>query len=220
MKNLPSNSKFSETERLYFSCQVVGYVSETPSGYSWAVGSPSGRPAQQRGGVVERPHILAVLLLTLTVAAYPDHAEPTWPTPEITQIDALDAPHAVAYAMRGELGDSGAYVGLALLCTTRGPTTIEVTAFFGAFPGSHHPVQLAVQSPNGTDEGVGPVVRAGPESGFHSPQITDPQDAGRFVRLALQPGALVSNGYRSFWEPGECGAQPGGARGVPGLYPA
>ena len=101
---------------------------------------------------MERPYILAVLLLALTVAACPDHTEPIWPTPEITQIDALDAPHAVAYVMHGALGESSAYVGLALLCTTRGPTTIEVTAFCGAFPGSHYPVQLAVQSPNGTGD--------------------------------------------------------------------
>ena len=126
-------------------------------------------------------------------------AAPPWPTPEITQLDRLEAPHTVAYAMRGALGESGEYVGLAFLCATRGPAEIEVTAFFGAFPGSHHPVQLAVRGPDGTVERFGPVVKAGPESGFHSPQFTTPPDAARFVSSALRSGALISNGYRSFW---------------------
>ena len=45
----------------------------------------------------------------------------------------------------------------------------------------------------------GPVIAAGPESGFHSPQLRDPHEAVRLVSVALQPGALISNGYRSFW---------------------
>ena len=126
-------------------------------------------------------------------------AAPPWPTPEISQITALNMKDTVAYAMRGALGTSGEYVGLAVLCATRGPTKIEVTTFFGAFPGAHHPVQFAVRSPDGTGTRFGPVVHAGPESGFHSPQLRDPHDAVRFVTVALQPGALISNGYRSFW---------------------
>ena len=39
----------------------------------------------------------------------------------------------------------------------------------------------------------------GPESGFHSPRVVDPGEAARFVDVALRAGALISNGYRSFW---------------------
>ena len=63
----------------------------------------------------------------------------------------------------------------------------------------HHPVQLAVRSPDGAVERFGAVLAGGPEAGFHSPQLRDPHDAQRFVTVALQPGALISNGYRSFW---------------------
>ena len=143
---------------------------------------------------------LVVLAGWLTVApAWPGLSAPLHPTPEISQITALDMKDTVAYAMRGALGTSGEYVGLAVLCATRGPTKIEVTTFFGAFPGAHRPVQLAVRSPDGTGTRFGPVVAAGPASGFHSPQLRDPHDAERFVTVALQPGALISNGYRSFW---------------------
>ena len=44
------------------------------------------------------------------------HADTAWPTPEIAQIEALDVPDTVAYAMRGEVGDSGQSVGLGVAC--------------------------------------------------------------------------------------------------------
>ena len=119
-----------------------------------------------------------------------------WPTPEITRIEAFDVSGTVTYAMRGELGDSGEYVGLAIVCRT---DALEVTGFFGSFPGVHHPVQFSVRGANGNVERFGPVVAAGPESGFHSPRLTAFDEVARFVRIALQPGSLVSNGYRSFW---------------------
>ena len=137
-------------------------------------------------------------LLTL-ILVWTGHTAPPWPTPEITQIEPLDIPQAVAYLMRAELGDTGIILGLTVHCVPHDPAALQVTAFFGAFPGPQHPVQLAVRSPDGTGEGFGPVLRGGPEAGFHSPQLTAPQDAVRFVQRALQPGALISNGYRSFW---------------------
>ena len=121
-----------------------------------------------------------------------------WPTPGITQIDSLHAPHAVAYAMRGELGSSGEAVGLGVIYATRGPAAIEVIAFFGAYP-ADQPVQFAGRGGDGTVERFGAVEVGGRASGFHSPRLTTPQDADRFVRIALRPGALISNGYRSFW---------------------
>lgn len=152
---------------------------------------------------MDRTRLMRLLFLasawTLFGVAASADAAPPWPTPEITEMTALDIQDTVAYAMRGPLGDSGEHVGLALLCARRGPAEIQATAFFGTFPGSHHPVQLAVRGPTGTVEHFGPVVAAGPESGFHSPQLRDPHDAQRFVTAALQPGALISNGHRSFW---------------------
>ena len=100
--------------------------------------------------------------------------------------------------MRGELCGSGEHVGLGVICATRGPYGIEATAFFGAFPADRRPVQLAVLGADGTVARFGPVVTAGPESGFHSPRIVDPGEAERFADVALRLGALVSNGYRSF----------------------
>ncbi len=124
---------------------------------------------------------------------------PDYPTPEIREITALDVPDTVAYMMRSPLGNSGEYIGLAVRCAMHGPAEMEATAFFGGFPGAHHPVQLAVRRPDGTGERFGARVAGGPEAGFHSPQLRDPHDAERFVTAALQPGALISNGYRSFW---------------------
>ena len=127
------------------------------------------------------------------------HADTTYPTPEITRIEALDAPGSVTWGMRGALGETGHYVGLVMTCKTDGSRTGEVTAFFGSFPGIRHPVQLAVRGAGGKVGRFGPVVAGGPQSGFHSPRLTDPDEAERFLRLALQPGSLISNGYRSFW---------------------
>ena len=139
-----------------------------------------------------------IAALSLTPVS-PVRSTPPVPTPEIREIVALKQQDMVAYAMRGTLGASGEYVGLAVLCALHGPADFEATAFFGAFPGAHRPVQLAVRSQNGAVERFGAVLRGGPEAGFHSPQLRDPHDAQRFAAAALQPGALISNGYRSFW---------------------
>ena len=101
--------------------------------------------------------------------------------------------------MRAELGDSGFFVGLALICRAEDPAHAEATAYFSGFPEDRRPVQLAVRGAEGTAERFGRAVSGGPESGFHSPQVTDLQDLARFVGAALRPDALVSNGYRSFW---------------------
>ena len=146
---------------------------------------------------MRRASLLALVgLVALPLAGHP---APPWPTPEIRVITALDIKGTVAYGMRGTLGNAGEVVGLAVLCAIDGPAEIEATTFFGAFPGVHRPVQLAVRSPDGTVERFGAVLAGGPEAGFHSPQLRDPHEAERFVTVALQPGALISNGYRSFW---------------------
>lgn len=132
------------------------------------------------------------------VAAGAAQAVETWPTSAIIEIVDLEVPHTVAYALRGELGRSGEHVGLGMICATGGAYEVESTAFFGAFPADRRLVQLAVRGADGTVMRFGPMVTAGPESGFHSPRIVDPADAERFADAALRPGALVSNGYRSF----------------------
>lgn len=142
--------------------------------------------------------ILAWLCLQALLPAAAQ-ADTTYSTPEITHVEALDVPGAVAWGMRGELGDSGHYVGLAIVCKTDGSGAAEVTAYFGSFPGERRPVQLVVRGADGAVERFGPVVAGGPQSGFHSPRITDADEAERFMRLALQPGSLISNGWRSFW---------------------
>ena len=94
--------------------------------------------------------------------------------------------------------DTGHYLGLSIVCRMDGSGGVEVTAYFSSFPGTHHPVQLMVRSAGGQTYRFGPVVAGGAQAGFHSPQITEPEKAERFLRLALAPGSLVSNGYRSF----------------------
>ncbi len=118
-------------------------------------------------------------------------------TPEIREIEELEANGERIYVMRGELGDTGEHLGFAAVCSNR---QLEVTVFFGSFPARGTPVQLAIRTASGSVERFGPVVRAsGPRSGFHSPQIRNPREVVRFLANALETGALVSNGYRSFW---------------------
>ena len=143
--------------------------------------------------------VLMWLNAVLVVLVAGAHADVTYTTPEIRGFEVIDMDGALAYVMRGELGGSGQYVGLGIVCRSDGSRAAEVTAYFGSFPGVGHPVQLAVRGAGGRVGRFGPVVSAGPESGFHSPRITDPGEAARFVSLALQTGSLISNGYRSFW---------------------
>ncbi|MDE0175403.1 MAG: hypothetical protein OYH76_01200 [Defluviicoccus sp.] len=138
----------------------------------------------------------------LAIAPIPDafaQRERTWPTPEISVIREFKRGGTVAYVMRGELGNTGFYLGMAFSCTTTGPRKAEVTVLFGGFPADRRPVQLAVRLPDGSGKAYGPVLRGGSESGFHSPLIRDPRSAEAFARAALTPDALISNGYRSFF---------------------
>ena len=146
--------------------------------------------------VVGRSWRLAVLSIVAGAVAAHAGLERV-PTPEIGRIEVREEGGQVGYMMRGEIGDTGYYVGLALVCRMDGTGKAEVTVFFGGFPETRQPVQLAVRDAGGRVERFGPVVRGGPESGFHSPKLT--AEVERFVSVALKPGSLVSNGYRSFW---------------------
>ena len=119
------------------------------------------------------------------------------PTPEIRLIEEATAgSSATAWIMRAPLPNTVNQVGLAMTCDNG----VEVTVFLGAFPPAGTPVQLAIRTTAGRIERFGPVVHhAGPRSGFHSPRLTDPRQVARFLDAALENGALVSNGYNSFW---------------------
>ncbi len=121
------------------------------------------------------------------------------PTPEIRSIEEVSGPAGRVYLLRGELGGSGSgfYVGFAAICVAAG--SLELTVHLSGFPPDYRPVQLVVRAPDGRTHRFGPVVRGGPEHGFHSPQLVDPADQLRFLEVALRSGALVSNGYNSFW---------------------
>ena len=126
------------------------------------------------------------------------HASARPPTPQPTEIMRIDVPDALAFAMRGRLGNTNTWLGLSLRCPRSPAKPVEATAYFGGFPSDARPVQLAVREPSGSVSHFGPAVRGTPASGFHSPRITDPLQAISFLNAALQPGSLVSNGYRSF----------------------
>ena len=86
--------------------------------------------------------------------------------------------------------------GIALTCGTAG---VEFRAYFGPFPSDGRPVQLAVRLPDGRIERAGPVLRGGRATGFHDPELLGGPDARRIADAALVRGALVSNGYFSFY---------------------
>ncbi|MDE0174767.1 MAG: hypothetical protein OYH76_16195 [Defluviicoccus sp.] len=144
----------------------------------------------------------AAVLAAILLCTIPDPAHAQHPTPEIQVIQEIPIPGSVAYGMRARLGATDTYLGLTFLCTLSPPVEIEITVYFGAFPADGRPIQLAIRRSDGQILRFGPVVHAGPRSGFHSPRITDRRQAERFANAALRPGTLVSNGYRSFWNRG------------------
>lgn len=125
--------------------------------------------------------------------------EAQWATPEIDEIVVLDEVENQIFAMRAELGTPAVIVGMALICDRSDNRNVMIDVYFGGFPRDRRPVQLAVRTADGAVERFGPVLRGGRESGFHSPRLVDGDEIRRFIRVALSPDALVSNGYRSFW---------------------
>ena len=119
------------------------------------------------------------------------------PTPEVSTWLAIEQTGVTGWALIGEEIGGHWVPGLAIVCTESNGA--ELTAFLGSFPTDRRPVQLAVRTPTGEVERYGPVVRAGPESGFHDPKVTGPTEVLRFARAALRAGSLISNGYNSFW---------------------
>lgn len=120
------------------------------------------------------------------------------PIPEAGRIFNFEIGAATAWGMSAEQGESGLHVGLSLVCRTEDPAYAEATAYFGRFPADRRPVQLAVQSPEGSVERFGGEASWRPEAVVHSPRVTDLRDLERFVKAVLRRGALVSNGHRTF----------------------
>ena len=120
-------------------------------------------------------------------------------TPEIRSIDIVNENGEIIILTRAELGNTGTYVGAALICSKGDPDGPKVSVFLGGFPPDRRAVQLAVRRVDGGVERFGPVMRGGAHSGFHSPELYEVDEAERFVRAAFVQGALVSNGYNSFW---------------------
>ncbi len=147
--------------------------------------------------ILRKALVVCALAFGVGVAILSGQAENRFPTPEIRGFEPVEVSDGIGYVMRAELGNTGEYVGLSLLC--RRPGEVEAGAYFGGFPSTRQPVQLAVRDAAGRVQRFGPVVRGGPEAGFHSPRITGAAEVERFVNIALQAGSLVSNGYRSFW---------------------
>ena len=70
---------------------------------------------------MRKPSLKTIAMAAALATVGPARAGDIWPTSEIAEIVELDIPHAVAWAMRGSLGDSGISVGLAAACATKGP---------------------------------------------------------------------------------------------------
>ena len=87
-------------------------------------------------------------------------------------------------------------VGLAVACEGGSP---RIAVELGAFPRRSRVLQLAVRAPDGRVETFGPAFRASAASGFHSPDLEEPTEITRFASVAFEPGALLSNGYQSFF---------------------
>ncbi len=137
--------------------------------------------------------VLAGVVLAATGQQVPAQAVPT---PEATEIEVVTRDSTTVWVLRGLIGDQGHAIGFALECTDR---TAVLHGHFGSFPADRRRVQMAVRTVAGSVERFGAVVSAEPRSGFHAPQLTDPADIDRFLRAALAPGSLISNGYRSVW---------------------
>ena len=152
--------------------------------------------------------VLVAAALAVSGAA---QAGETWSTPEIAHIDELDIPGALAFGMRGALGDTGVTVGLAAICATGGPRSVEATAFFGGFPHDRRPVQLAVRTAEGTVHRFGPVVSGGPASGIHSPPDNRSGGRGTPCRRRLPAGIAGLERLPFVPQPGRRSAQPRGA---------
>ena len=122
------------------------------------------------------------------------------PTPVATEFNVEVTDEAsVVRGFAVDLEGADYRIGMVAVCDRR-TGAVTVSLFFGSFPVAQ-PVQTAVRTASGRIERFGEPVSTqyGSASGFHHPVITDPADAERFIGSAFSAGALISNGYNSFW---------------------
>jgi len=142
---------------------------------------------------------LFLLVVALALLAYPSGAaaqpRPA-PTPTLGPVETFNTPDGqiLAVGARVVLGEQ--VLGLAIDCET--PSRPRLTVYLGGFPSPARRLQLAVRRADGRIERFGPVFSAGRMSGFHSPQL-DGADLGRFLAAIREDGALVSNGFNSYF---------------------
>ncbi len=141
--------------------------------------------------------IIAALVLILAPAAMASGNEPV-PTPMIKEFNIFDETAAGGFVLGAVLpleGQPDVRVGMALVCEE---ARIEVRGFFGFYP-VDLPVQMAVKSPDGKVWRHDRRELTVPQSGFHSPIITERSQVVAFLQVTLQRGSLISNGFNSFW---------------------
>ena len=121
-------------------------------------------------------------------------------TPRLTAYETIESEDQQLVTMRQQFPGANWNIGMAAACDQGQPT---IVVSMGPYPSDRRPTQLAVRTPDNAVQRFGPVTEGGPESGFHSPLVTGAEDIERFVDAATQPGALVSNGYNSFFNDAE-----------------
>ena len=125
-------------------------------------------------------------------------------TPTVTAVERISTDDDALAVMRTPVANGDYHLGIAASCGERGAM---LTISLGPFPGDYRPVQLAVRTVDGETERFGPVLKLGIEHGFHSPTLEEERDIERFLAAALQEGALISNGFYSFFnQAGEAAA--------------
>ena len=141
------------------------------------------------------PTALAILISASSVTCARSPAQPH-ETPRLVEVERLATPAGDTMVLRAPVPGVSWLVGLAVACEGGSP---RIAVQLGAFPRRPRVLQLAVRAPNGRVELFGPAFRASAASGFHSPDLEEPTEITRFASAAFEPGALVSNGYQSFF---------------------
>ena len=116
------------------------------------------------------------------------------PTPTVGSLEAVRDSETEVLLARVTVG--GAVVGFALSCDDARPL---MAVYLGPFPSRLQALQLATRTAGGAVTRFGGAFRADAASGLHSPQLAG-DDLDGFLQAVLEPGTLVSNGYRSYRE--------------------
>ena len=91
--------------------------------------------------------------------------------------------------------DSPDFQGVVVSCS---PEAVLATVAHGLFPPPGPPVQTAVDAPGRDLERFGPPRTPPPAAAPHEARLDDPADVERLVESVFVPGALVTNGHRTF----------------------